>query len=211
MDVECRDFRALHFFRERKIGISETNPVFSDCFQGQELTAQHIPLLWGPPLFLQELLCGSTSRENSFKITIVTAKTLSAWPLFTKTDLTEVRDDQAFCDSSGQHPSFLWCRPWVERKRSYGCIFTAQTLTCSLTFDAIIRWDWSRTLSKFHERAEPVQHILSELQEPSWIGNGWWDCWPAQERHLCRKRYLRKRDFSNYYGIKSILNAFWAA
>ncbi len=71
MDVECKYCRALRFVAERKVGSSEANPVFSNCCQGEKLTAQQIPLLQDPPSFLRELLTGSTPRDKVFRKNIV--------------------------------------------------------------------------------------------------------------------------------------------
>ncbi len=66
MDVDWRNCRALRFLQERKIGSSETNPVFSNCHPGEKLTAQDIPLLQHPPRLLQDLVSGSTPRHKQF-------------------------------------------------------------------------------------------------------------------------------------------------
>ncbi len=64
MDVECRNCGALHFLAERKVGISGTNPAFSNCCQGGKLTTEHMPLLQDPPHILQELLTQDTSEAS---------------------------------------------------------------------------------------------------------------------------------------------------
>ncbi len=67
MDVECKNGHALRFVAERKVGSSETNPIFSNCCQGEKLIVQHITLLPDPPSLLSELLTGSTPREKGFR------------------------------------------------------------------------------------------------------------------------------------------------
>ncbi len=37
MDVECKNCPALRFVAERKVGSSEANSIFSNCFQGESL------------------------------------------------------------------------------------------------------------------------------------------------------------------------------
>ncbi len=65
MDVECKSCHALQFAVERKVGNSEANLIFSNCFQGETLTVQHIPLLPDPPSLLREVAYWvHTSRQR---------------------------------------------------------------------------------------------------------------------------------------------------
>ncbi len=71
MDVECRNCRAFRFMAERKVGSSESNPIFYNCWQGGQITAENIPLLQDPPQLLRQLLSGDTPRDKSFWKNIV--------------------------------------------------------------------------------------------------------------------------------------------
>ncbi len=75
MVVQCKNFHALRFMAERKVGSLEANPIFSNCFQGETISVQHIPLLQDPLSLLRDLLTASTAREKGFRKNIVIYKT----------------------------------------------------------------------------------------------------------------------------------------